>query len=233
MNILITGGASGLGKALAAALAKERENQVYITYHQSKPEISSSYAIQCDFSNAGSISALIDTMQSMELDILINNAWPGDFLQTQFHKQHADDIRASFDTTVIPWLRITKAALLKFQQQKKGMVVSILSAGLFHKPAAGASVYLAEKAYLQQMMKSWAAENEKFNIRFRSVSPSFMETGMTELIDERWVDQIRKTYPGERLLTPEDAAKTISGIIMGSSVTAYQKYEILPGGKLV
>ena len=91
MNILITGGASGLGKAITIKFAESRENTVYCTYSNSldkakelQKEYSNIVIIKCDFKNTNSVDNLTEEMSNWDLDVLINNAYGGGFLTNHF-----------------------------------------------------------------------------------------------------------------------------------------------------
>lgn len=73
----------------------------------------------------------------------------------------------------------------------------------------GTASYIASKSYLAGLVKSWAAENSKFNIASNSVSPSFMQTGLTAAVDERLIEQMVEAHPLKKLLTVEEVAKTV------------------------
>ena len=86
---------------------------------------------------------------------------------------------------------------------------TILSSGLINVPPTGMSSYIANKAYLEKLTKTWAAENSKFNITSNSISPSFMKTALTEDFDERVVEQMVLNHPNKKLITPKEVAETV------------------------
>ena len=66
--------------------------------------------------------------------------------------------------TLIPTILITQSVLNDFRKKKKGKIITILTSFLLNTPPIGASTYVANKAYLGSLVKSWATENIKFNI---------------------------------------------------------------------
>ena len=80
----------------------------------------------------------------------------------------------------------------------------------------GSSVYVANKAYLEQLTKIWAVENAKFNITSTSVSPELMQTHMTKDVDERIIFNIKENHPLKKLLTVEEVAETVFFLCYGS-----------------
>ena len=182
MKILVTGGASGLGKAIVELLAAQGHHLV-ITYHSS---IDSANALkerlnvttlQCDFHSKESIAKLQEQIESLDLDILINNALPK-FDKKHFHKQTPQTFIDSFQHSVYPILCITKTAIRQFRKKKFGKIINILSSVIINKPPIGWSVYTANKAYLLSMNKTWATENAKYNITSNAISPAFMDTSL-------------------------------------------------------
>ncbi|HEY2584005.1 MAG TPA: SDR family oxidoreductase, partial [Mucilaginibacter sp.] len=82
----------------------------------------------------------------------------------------------------------------------------ILSAALVNTPPIGSAVYVANKAYLEELTKVWAVENLKFNITSNAVSPSLMLTNLTASMDERLIEQIKNDRP---LLSTEEVAESV------------------------
>lgn len=219
MKILITGGASGLGKSITTLLAKEN-NTVYFTYSKSLAEakaleskFENTTAINCDFSNEQSVKNLAGKIAELDLDIIIHNAYSGDYLKTHFHKIAIDDFLNDFKVNVMPVIELTQAAINSFRKKKSGKIITVLTSALVDVPPVGSAVYTSNKAYLQKLTQVWANENAKFNITSNSVSPSFMETSMTASIDERVKEQIIESNPLKRLLTTDEVAETIQFLV--------------------
>lgn len=216
MKILILGGASGLGKSITLKLSNQADNIVYFTFAKSdsnalkiEKEHPNSHALNCDFKIESSIQELIEKISSIEFDCLVINAYSGEFLKSHFHKINPSDFKSDFETNIVPIIKITQELIKKFRKQKKGKIITILTSALHQKAQIGASVYLANKAFLEQLAKSWASENISFNITSNTISPSFMLTNMTNSIDERMVENITINHPLKKLLTTEEVADTV------------------------
>lgn len=216
MNILITGGASGLGEAITKILAKDPTNTVYFTYHNSESnakKLESTYnnviSIKCNFKDPESLKTLISRMNQLNFDILINNAYCEPIENIHFHKIPPVDFLTNFKENIIPVIEITQTAITNFRKKKKGKIITVLTSSLVNNPPAGYAVYVANKGYLEKLTKVWANENIKFNITSNSVSPSFMRTDLTSDVDPRIIEEFTRNHPLKKLLTVEEVAETV------------------------
>ena len=154
MNILITGGASGLGESITRELAKDQNNKIYFTFYNSiekateiETQFSNSKGIRCDFSDDSSVQELLSIIEKYNIQVLVNNAFTG--LQTNyFHKTEPDYFLNNFKNNILPVIKITQSAILHFRKQKFGKIITILSSYIINKPPMGLSEYVAEKNYL-------------------------------------------------------------------------------------
>jgi len=223
MKILITGGASGLGKDITVRLASKKEHEVFFTYCHSKDEagriegqFQNSHSIQVDFENNDGIQRLIGFMQDKNIDILINNAISLGINKTHFHKMAKEDFLQGIKRNVLPVLSITQAAIEIFRKKKFGKIITILTSSLVNKPPVGYSEYTACKAYLLSMSKSWANENSSFNITSNCISPAFMKTELTSDTDERIIANMIAEHPLKTLLSTEETAKAVDFFVEAS-----------------
>jgi len=220
MNILITGGASGLGEAITRKLAEDSSNKIYFTYSNSftkaksiETDFVNTVSIKCDFGDAIEVKSLTDKVKELDLDVLINNAYSGEPIKGYFHKISPEDFSSEFMVNIIPTVLITQSALNDFRKKKKGKIITILTSFLLNTPPIGSSTYVANKAYLASLVKSWATENIKFNISSNAVSPAFMQTNLTANVDERVIEQIKDTHPLKQILPVDEVAKAVSFLV--------------------
>lgn len=215
MNILITGGASGLGEAITAAAAADTGNIVYFTYFRSgenaaqlEKKYPNARGIYCDLTDPQSLGALLQKMETLALQVLVNNAFM--LLEVaHFHKMQPGSFSASFDRNIAPVAAVMQKAVELFRRSKYGKIVTILSSAVVSKPPAGWSRYTAEKNYLLSLCKSVAVENAAFHISSNCISPSFMLTELTKQTDERIIEEMTNRHPLKKLLTTAETAETV------------------------
>ena len=222
MNVLITGGSTGVGKAIVKKLATDKHNKIFYTYcHNSAFQefvndgLKNINEIKCDFINEDSIIGLEEMIPGMDLDVLINNAYCG-MEKKHFHKIEPHVFLHSFKTNVYPVIKITQQAIKVFRKKKFGKIINIITSAVVSKPPIGWAEYVANKSYILSMSKSWAIENASFNITSNSISPAFVETKFTSDFDERIIEEMRNKHPLKKLLTAEEVAETVLFLVNGS-----------------
>jgi len=215
MNILVTGGSSGLGREITTLLAADPANTVYFTYNRSveaardiEKRFPNTNSIACDFGDGASLQSLLDQITEMDLGVLVNNAH-AKYTQQHFYKVPPEAFVQDFQLNVLPALQITRQAISMFRKKKFGKIINVISSAVVGKPPAGMSVYTAQKAYMLSMSKSWAAEGIRFNITSNCVSPAFMATTLTEDYDERMIEQMIAEHPLKQLLQPKSVAEAV------------------------
>lgn len=215
MKVLVTGGASGLGESITRALAAVPGSFVNFTYCNSEQraaslrhDFSNVHGIRCDFSLDEDVDSLISAIPSLDLDVLVHNAFTG-FVEKHFHKLDSRDFENGFRLNILPVIKISQLVLRGFRAKKQGRVVTILTSYLVNRPPVGMSEYVAAKAYLHSLAKSWASENANFEITSNCVSPSLMETNLVRNVDSRVLEAMVREHPLKSLLTPDEAAQAV------------------------
>ncbi len=177
---LVTGGSSGIGRAIAETLIASGA-KVAITGRNSirleeAAKAIGAFPIQADVSKeSDAIGTVERTIEHFgQLDILVNNAGIGVF------KDLADlelaDFESVFATNVTGAMLMGREATKHFIKRNSGNIINIAStAGL--RGAPGGTAYYASKFALRGMTECWRAELRKHNIRVMLVNPSEVVTG--------------------------------------------------------
>lgn len=222
MNILITGGSSGLGRAVVEMLASVPENKVYFTFcHniEAVKEIGSRFnnieAFCVDFESNESTDAFSSEIEQLDIDVLINNAYSGEAQGTHFHKTTIDDFCDAFNYNIIPTIKVTQACLLGMRKRKYGKIINVITSYVMDVPPSGFSVYASTKAYLRQLSKSISKEYGRYNITSNCILPDYMPTSFGK-VSEFQLEQMLSVHPLKRLLQPVEVAGVIVSVINAS-----------------
>jgi 3-oxoacyl-[acyl-carrier protein] reductase len=194
-RILITGGSSGLGKAMAEQL-KQAGAQLLITGRDAEKvsRVAADlqiYGLAADAGNENDIKRTYEEVQNKlgGLDVLINNAGFGEFAPVE--ELTMDAFARVFQTNVFGAAVMAREAAKIFKKQKHGNIINISStAG--RKGFANGSVYAASKFALSGLTECWRAELRPYNVRVMQVNPSAVPTAFNvadreekELIDNK------------------------------------------------
>jgi 3-oxoacyl-[acyl-carrier protein] reductase len=208
-KILITGGSSGLGKAMAVELVAQGANVVITGRDKQKLESVANeigcMALHFDVSNYDSITG--NVAKAIELlgglDVLINNAGIGKFDLVEDVK--IEDFENVFATNVFGLAILTQEVVKYFKLQNKGNIINIASTAAVKGFAYG-TVYAASKFALRGMTQSWQAELRKYNIRVMLVNPSEVPTAFNQSDRDEKDNEPKK-------LTPTEIAHSIVSVL--------------------
>lgn len=220
MNILITGGASGLGKEITQTLASAYPDaKVFFTYNSSAAaaaaisnEFINTEALELNFTEGQSVNAFAEKIAPLDIDILIHNALTGLNLN-HFHKTESDVFLNGFAENILPVLKLTRAFIKAARIRKSGKIITILSSYIGGMPQTGLAGYIAEKNYLLSMAKSWASENVQFNIQSNCISPEFMDTPLNKNTNAGVKEEMVKSHPLKKFLTAGEVADTVTFLV--------------------
>jgi 3-oxoacyl-[acyl-carrier protein] reductase len=238
---LVTGASKGIGRSIALKYA-EQGAAVAFTYLSS---VEKGQALEDELkaqgvnakgyrSNAADYAAAEELINAVvadfgKLDILVNNAGiTRDNLLMRMNEQMWDEV---INTNLKSCFNTVKAATRTFMKQKSGSIINMTSVvGL--KGNAGQANYSASKAGIIGFTKSVALELGSRNIRSNAIAPGFIETEMTEVLDEKTVQSWRDAIPLRRGGRPEDIADC--AVFLGSDMSAYITGQVLQvdGGML-
>lgn len=198
-NVLITGGATGIGKACAQLFIKNGYN-VYITYNETEPDYEVN-KIKCDLRNLDDIKAVFDKVKNT--DILINNA--GISLIKMINDVDEKDYEEVDFINQRAVYFMSKYALKDMIAKKEGAIINVSS--MWGQCGASCeTLYSMTKAGVIGFTKALAQEVALSNITVNCVAPGIIDTRMNDMFDKSdLIDEV----PIGRLGTAEEVAQTI------------------------
>ncbi|AKA36301.1 3-oxoacyl-[acyl-carrier-protein] reductase [Flagellimonas lutaonensis] len=240
-NVIITGASRGIGRGIAKVFAEHGAN-VAFTYSSSEgPAIElqdelTALGVKAKAykSNAASyeeseklVAQVLEDFGS--IDVLINNA--GITKDNLLMRMGEEDFDTVIEVNLKSVFNMTKAVQRTMLKQRKGSIINISSV-VGVKGNAGQANYAASKAGMIGFTKSIALELGSRNIRCNAIAPGFIETEMTDKLDEKTVQGWRDAIPLKRGGTPEDVANAC--LFLASDLSAYITGQVLnvDGGML-
>tara|TARA_Y100001958_G_C20754826_1_gene237576 strand:- start:46 stop:552 length:507 start_codon:yes stop_codon:yes gene_type:complete len=150
------------------------------------------------------------------LDILVNNAGiTSDNLSLRMKNEEWQKV---IDINLTSAFYMCKFAIKKMLKNKYGRIINITSI-VGHTGNLGQTNYSASKAGMVAMSKSLAIEYAKKNITINCVSPGFIETSMTEKINDSFKDILLSRIPMNKLGSGEDVSNTVA--FLASDLASY------------
>ena len=150
------------------------------------------------------------------LDILVNNA--GLTRDNLFLRMSAEEWDRVLQVNLTAAFLLSKAVLRGMMKARWGRIVSVTSV-VGHTGNPGQGNYAAAKAGLAAMSKSLAAEVASRGITVNCVAPGFIETAMTDKLNEEQKARIMGQIPAGRMGSPEDCAAAV--LYLASPEAAY------------
>jgi 3-oxoacyl-[acyl-carrier protein] reductase len=221
---LVTGATGGLGGAIArtlhglgasVALSGTRVEALEALAAEFGER---SVAVPCNLSDKDSVEALVPAAEEKlgGLDILVNNA--GVTRDNLFMRLKDEDWDNVIAVNLTAAFRLSRAAVKSMMRRRYGRIIAIGSVvGVTGNPGQGN--YAASKAGLIGMSKALAAEVASRNITVNVVAPGFIESPMTQALNEKQREAILADVPMGRLGLGEDVAAAVA--YLASNEAAY------------
>ena len=215
-HILITGANGGIGFEVARLLA-EQKAKLTLLYHENAQQLD-------NFTTPGQSLEIkkVNLANGKEIDKTISSILedhPIDiFIHSPTHPiQHKDimntewnDFQKQFDLQTKSFLQISKLIIPQMKSQKFGKIISVLTSYVVGKPPNGIPDYVVGKYSLLGLTKCMAAELGSFGIRVNSVSPSMVNTPLTDPLPRILKEIIKSQIPLEnRLAEPSEVAEVV------------------------
>ncbi len=209
-KILITGASSGIGEALALALAQKGASLFLVARRADRlkelAEKTSADILPIDISEAGFLSAL-EKKWGLHFDVLINNAGLA-LGRGPYATSEMSDSERMLQVNVEAAFRLTHALLPKMLELGGGDILNLCSvAGHWTYP--GGAIYCATKHALWAFTKALREETCGKNLRVMQISPGMVESEFSEVRFKGDKDKAREVYQGMTPLAPSDIARMI------------------------
>lgn len=228
---IVTGGTAGIGREIAVKMAEagakvaifgrnpERGAEVVAQIGDDK-----AIFIQVDVAKTGAIEEAIAQVQEKlgDIDVLVNNAGiTRDNLLMRLPEDHWDDV---IDTNLKSAFNTCRAVVRPMMKKRSGRIINISSVvGLTGN--AGQAHYAASKSGVIGFSKSLACELATRGITVNCVAPGFIETPMTDVLNEKQKSAILGAIPMGRMGQPEEIAKAV--IFLASDMANYITGQVL------
>lgn len=221
---LITGASGGIGEAIARVL---HANGAIVGLHGTRVEKLESLAgelggnahiFPANLADSEDVKALADKAETeLEgVDILVNNA--GITKDGLFVRMSDEDWQSVIDINLTAVFRLTRQLTHPMMRRRYGRIVNITSVvGVTGNP--GQANYCAAKAGMIGFSKSLAQEIATRNVTVNCVAPGFIESAMTDKLNDKQKDAIMSAIPMRRMGTGAEVASAVS--YLASDEAAY------------
>jgi 3-oxoacyl-[acyl-carrier protein] reductase len=222
---MVTGGAQGIGKAVAFLLARNGADIVISDINLEKAEETAkelqalgrrTMAIKVDVANLDQVEKMIGAILEKfgQIDILVNNA--GITRDKLILRMTEEDWDAVLNINLKGTFNCTKAVVRHMSKQRSGKIVNIASV-VGEMGNAGQANYAASKAGVIGFTKTIAREFAQRGINVNAIAPGYIETPMTDSLAEKVKEELKRLIPMERLGNPDDVAEAVLFLVSDAS----------------
>jgi 3-oxoacyl-[acyl-carrier protein] reductase len=223
-NALVTGATGGIGEAIARALHAQGATVSLSGTRAEKLEALAAdlgeraFVTPANLSDREAVDALLPAAEEKmgSVDILVNNA--GITRDNIFMRMKDDEWDQVIEVNLTSGFRLCRAAIRGMMKRRSGRIIGITSVvGVTGNP--GQVNYAAAKAGMIGMYKSLAREVASRYITVNTIAPGFIETAMTDALNEKQKDSILTSVPAGRLGKSSEIAS--AALYLASDEAAY------------
>ena len=221
---LVTGASGGIGEAVARALHAQGATVVLHGTRAKKLQAlkqqlgARAFALAVDLSDRDAVAGLIEAATDLAgpISILVNNA--GITRDGLLMRMKDEDWDAVLEVNMTASMSLCRAAMRSMMKAKTGRIISISSVvGVTGNP--GQTNYAASKAGMIGFSKSLAAEVASRGLTVNVVAPGFIETPMTDMLDESQKTGLLSRVPAGRLGQADEIAAAV--VFLASDEASY------------
>ena len=214
-NALVTGATGGIGAAIAKTLSKQGAKLVLSSTKEERlkdlaAEIGNDCKIlACNLSDAMQVDALFDKAEELvgQIDILVCNA--GITKDNLILRMKDEDFDQVLDVNLKSTFILNRDAIKKMMRRKYGRIINIASVvGVTGNP--GQANYVASKAGMIGMSKSMAQEIATRGITINCVAPGFIQSPMTEILNDQQREAILAKIPAGKMGEASDIGTAVA-----------------------
>ena len=213
-NIIVTGASGGIGNSIIKKLNQAGVNILASgtrieKLNELKDKFENIKILKFDISQSNKIEEFVENATKElggNLDCIVNNA--GVTQDKLAIRMSLEEWQKVININLSSTFLISKFAIKKMLKNKSGKIVNITSV-VGHTGNLGQANYTASKAGIIAMSKSLTIEYAKKNININCISPGFIETAMTDKLDNKYKEAIISKIPSARLGKTDDIANAV------------------------
>ncbi|MBL7924803.1 MAG: SDR family oxidoreductase [Bacteroidia bacterium] len=235
---IVTGAASGIGKAIAWQLMHEGFFVVLADRDEEKGQVLQKEwdrhgccFQKCDITSEKDVHELIRAaqLQHDKIDVLVNNA--GLLRDQVIWKMSTEDFDRVIDVNLKGTWLMCKAVAPVMKEQRQGRIINIASRAWLGN--AGQSNYAASKAGVIALTRVLALELGKYNVLVNAVAPGLIDTPLTRKLEPAVLQKLMDAQPTGQMGRAEDVARLVSFLAAAETQFITGQTIYVDGGKSI